>query len=199
MKRGHTLVEMMIACAVASICALGILALVKAGVRYLLVTDAKTSMQKDAILVMRKLADEFSETNDASFEIGNSLNGSVHRGVVFRNPRDPATGEVSYENGTGRMFWPKIVCYYLTTENNVSCIARNVTAEPDPKPYPQSVDNLDTYLTNVAPYRILARNVSLFELTRSASIMALQLKMELPSNSGRKYGFEIKTQIFVRN
>jgi len=198
MKNGHTLLEMMVACAVASICALGILALVKAGVRYLLVTDAKTTMQKDAILVMRKLSDEFAETNDAAFDVGNSTNGSVNRGVVFRNPRDPVSGEVSYD-ATGRMYWPKLVCYYLVVENNVSCIARNVQADPTPKSYPQGVDPLDTFVSTITNYRIMARNVSLFELTRGASILAMQLKMELPSNYGRKYGFEIKSQIFVRN
>ncbi|MBX3169481.1 MAG: prepilin-type N-terminal cleavage/methylation domain-containing protein [Candidatus Eremiobacteraeota bacterium] len=200
MKKGHTLLEMMIACSVASICALGILALVKAGVRYLLVTEAKTTLQKDAILAMRRLSDEFSETNDASFNIGNSTNGSVNRGVVFANPRDPVSGEVSYDPA-GRMYWPKLVCYFVKVESNVQCIARNVTLLPIPKAFPPPVDLLDTYLGNTSstPSKIVARNVALFELTNDASIMALDLKMELPSNYGRKYGFQVKTQIFIRN
>ena len=177
---------------------LGILAMVRAGVRYLQLTEARAALQTDAIKLMRKLMDEFSETNDASFEVGNSSNGSAQKGVLFASPRNPASGEVSYDNA-GRMLWPKMVCFYLTTEQGVSCVARNVAAIPQPTAFPPNVPSLDSYLSVEYPSRILARNVSLFELKRDASILTLQLRMDLPANYGRKYGFEVKTQIFTRN
>lgn len=196
--RGHTLLEVVIASALMGICLLGILALVRSGARYLQLTEAKTALQSDAIKLMRRLMDEFSETNDSAFEVGNSTNGSTRQGVVFASPRNPVSGEVSYD-GAGRMLWPKMVCYYLTQEQGVGCVARNVAAVPHPTAFPPSLPSLDNYLSIEYPSRILARNVSLLELKREASVLALQLRMELPASYGRKYGFEVKTQIFTRN
>ena len=44
----------MFASALLGICLLGVLALVKAGNRYLLVTQAKTDLQRGALIMMRR-------------------------------------------------------------------------------------------------------------------------------------------------
>ena len=129
--RAHTLLETLIASALMGLCMVGILALVRSGSRYLQLTEARAALQTDAIKLMRKLMDEFSETNDGSFEVGNSSNGSTHQGVLFASPRNPASGEVSYDNN-GRMLWPKLICFYVSTDQGVGCVVRSVAAVPQP-------------------------------------------------------------------
>lgn len=215
---GHTLIEVMMACALTGICLLGIAALVRAGVRYLLLTNARTDLQRDALLLMRRLGEEFAESNDASFTCGNNdadntpvgecpdpgctaSGTSTYRGVVFASPRSPATGEVVYDN-TGRMFWPKYVCYFQNVDQGIPGVVRTVVHIPTPPPYPPAASAPDVFLAAITPpikYKIMARNVTLFHCVQAAACMEVHIRMDLPSGYGRRYGFEVKSQVYTRN
>lgn len=209
---------------------LGVLSLVKAGTRYLLVTNAKTDLQRDALLLMRKLAEEFSETNDAAFSVGynpagNQPAGQICQhcgagcdpagaafppgtpfptgntakvGIVFASPRSPVSGDVVYDD-TGRMFWPKMVCYYQAIDAGIPCVVRVVSHLPVVVSYPPPPPSLDGFLSTPLPYKVMARNVTLFHCTQAASCMELHLRLDLPSGYGRRYGFEVRSQVFTRN
>jgi hypothetical protein len=211
-KRAHSLVELMIASALAGICMLGILALMKAGNRYLLVTQAKADLQHDALSLVHKLILEFSETNDTTFAVGNAAcsscqaehghphpgNGSLHKGVVFASPRSALTGKVEYDD-VGRMLWQKYVCYYERPVDGLPCVVREACNLPDTPAFPPSPPSLDDFLTVNYDRRIMARNCTLFECFQSATNLEVHIRMEMPSGFGRKYGFEFKTQVFARN
>jgi hypothetical protein len=189
----------MIASAVVGVCLLGVWALVRAGGRYLLVTNAKTELQRNAIFCIGRLSREFQETHDGSFQVGNGANGSVNRGVLFASPRDPDTGEIDYDD-EGRMFWPKAVAFYQKTEAGIPCIVRTATKLPVRVSYPPPMTSLDQYLSTPLDLRILARHVTFFECTQpTPAILNVKIRCELPSGYGRKYGFEVETQVFARN
>lgn len=191
----------MIASAVVGVCLLGVWALVRAGTRYLLVTNAKTELQRNAIFCIGRLSREFQETNDGSFEVGNALTvpASVNRGVLFASPRDPDSGEIDYDE-EGRMFWPKAVAYYQKTEAGIPCIVRTATKLPVRVSYPPPMTSLDQYLSTPLELRVLARHVTVFECTQpTPAILKVTIRCELPSGYGRKYGFEVQTQVFARN
>lgn len=162
---GHTLIEVMMACCITGICMLGIAALVKAGVRYLLITNARVDLQRDALFFMRKFSEEFAETNDGSFQCGNNdadntppgpcpsctaTGVSANRGVVFASPRSPTTGEVVYDS-SGRMFWPKYVAYYTQVDNGIPGIVRVVAHIPTPPPFPPPAPSLDSFIATLPP------------------------------------------------
>ena len=200
-RRGYSLIELIAAQAVLGVCLLGIAALVKAGTRYLLVTNAKSDLQKEAILALRSIAQQFQETNDEAFTVGNSAldpNGSTNYGVVFASPRDPKDGSVDYDSA-GRLLWCKYVCFYKRDINGDTCVVRTV-ARIDPKlPYPPSADPLDLFLSRSYPYTVTSRHVTKFECRKESSNLLVLLRIDLPSNYGKKYGFQLETQVFARN
>ena len=199
-RKAYSLIEVLVSQAILGVCLLGIAALAKAGTRYLLVTNAKTDLQRDAILTLRGISQQFQETNDGSFTVGNSLadpNGSVNYGVVFGSPRDPKTGHVDYDS-VGRLLWCKYVCYYKRDING-PCIVRAV-AKLDPKlPYPPPVNALDDFLRVDYGFTLVARNVTQFECSKDSANLSVLLRVELPSNYGKNYGFLVQTQVFARN
>lgn len=196
---GHTLVEMVVSAALIGICLTGILALVKAGTRYLLVTNAKQDMQREALLLIRTFAEEFAETNDASFAVGNGVS-TTNVGVVFASPRSPVNGNIAYDD-FGRLFWPKYVCYYVGNEvsTGLKVVNRVVAHIPNPPPFPPGAPPIDDFLAQPFVPTVVARNVSAFNVTKAASAAEVVVRLELPSGYGRKYGFEVKTMIFTRN
>ncbi len=208
-RRGHSLIEVIIACGLVGICLLGVLALVQAGSRYLMVTQAKMDLQRDALILVRRLNEEFAESNDAAFSVsrrdevpvcvacGPGTSNNVD-GLLFGSPRSASTGEVVYD-AEGRMYWVKWVCYYKRTDAPGPRVVRVVTSVEEPKPFPPSPILVGAYLSTPLPYKVMARNVSTFHCVKGASTMALHLRMDLPSGYGRKYGFEIRTQVFTRN
>ena len=200
-RSGHTLIELLIAQALLGIVLLGIAALAKAGGRYLLVTEAKTTLQRGAILCARHMANEFSETNDGSFTVGNSTadpNTCANFGVVFANPRNPTTGQVDYDD-IGRLLWPKFVCLYKHDVHGVSCIVRAVDKLDHRLPYPPPAEPIDTFLSTPRHISIVCRNVTVFECWKDSANLLMLLQVELPSNYGKNYGFQIQTQVFARN
>lgn len=200
-RRAYSLIEVIAAQAVLGVCLLGIAALVKAGSRYLLVTNAKTDLQKEAILTLRSIAQQFQETNDDCFTVGNSAidpNPSTNYGVVFASPRDPKDGSVDYDSA-GRLLWCKYVAYYKKDVNGQSCVVRSVT-RLDPKlPYPPPADPLDLFLTRSYPFSVVSRHVTRFECAKESSNLRVLLRIDLPSNYGKKYGFQLESQVFARN
>ena len=208
-RRGHTLIELMVASALVGICLLGVLALVQAGSRYLMVTQAKMDLQRDALTLVRRLNEEFAETNDAAFTVSRKNEvpdcpvcgvgtGNNVDGILFASPRSANTGEIAYD-AEGRMYWPKWVCYYKRTDAPGPRVVRVVTSVEDPKPFPPSQILVGAYLSTPLPYKVMAHHATTFHCVRGASTMALHLRMDLPSGFGRKYGFEIRTQVFTRN
>lgn len=199
-RKAFSLLELLVSQAILGICLIGIAALAKAGTRYLLVTNAKTDLQRDAILAMRGISHEFQETNDGSFNAGNSAedpNGSTNYGVVFASPRDAKTGQVDYDS-VGRLLWCKYICYYKRNING-PCIVRSV-AKLDPKvPFPPPASPLDSFLTVDYGFTIVSRNVTRFECSKDSSNLNILLRVDLPSNYGKNYGFLVQTQVFARN
>lgn len=45
----------------------------------------------------------------------------------------------------------------------------------------------------------MARNATLFHCVQAASCMEVHLRMDLPLQHGKKYGFEVRSQVFTRN
>lgn len=213
---GHTLIEVLVACGLVGICLTGVAALVKAGVRYLLLTNARADLQRDAIFLNRRLAEEFAETNDGSFQCGNNdadntppgpcpscgvTGTSTYRGIVFASPRSPITGQIVYD-GSGRMFWPKYVGYFHNVDNGVTGVVRTVAHIPTPPPFPPPAPSLDTFIGSLPPpiaYKIVGRNVTLFHCRQQASCLEIHLRLDLPASFGRRYGFELRSQVFTRN
>lgn len=197
-RRGHTLIELSVASVLIGICLLGVWALVRSGSRYLMATNAKTTLQRDAILCISRITREFQETNDGSFTVGNTANSSVHKGVLFASPRNPDTGEVDYDD-RGRLFWPKLVCFYLAQEAGIPCVVRTATKIPNPTSYPPPVVSVDAYLAVPQPIKVIARNVTKFECEKQAASLDITMRCDLPSGFGRRYGFEIQTEVFTKN
>lgn len=200
-RKGYSLIELIASQIVLGVCLLGIAALVKAGSRYMLVTNAKTDLQKSALLTIRSIAQQFQETNDGSFSTGNSTadpNSQVHYGVVFGSPRDPKDGRVEYDD-VGRLLWCKFVAFYKRDVNGEPCIVRTV-AKLDPKlPYPPPCAALDAFLTTDYGISVVSRHVTKFECWKDASNLLIQMRVDLPSNYGKNYGFQVETQVFARN
>lgn len=208
-KRGHSLIELMFASALMGICLLGVLALVKAGNRYLLVTQAKTDLQRGALIMIRRLNDEFSETNDAAYKVsrknevpvcptcGPGTSNNVD-GVLFASPRSAVTGDIAYD-AEGRMYWPKWICYYKRTDDPGPRVVRVVTSVETPQPFPPSPVLVGAFLSVPLPYKVMCKNVTSFHCVSAASTLTVHLRLDLPSGYGRKYGFEIRTQVFTRN
>ena len=200
-RGGHSLIELLLAQALLGVLLLAIAALARAGTRYLLVTNAKTEMQRDAILCVRSIARDFAETNDESFTAGNSTaapNAYVNFGVVFASPRNPQTGLVEYDDA-GRLLWSKFVCCYKRDVNGVPCIVRGVERLEHRLPYPPAAEPIDTFLSTPRHFKILARNATIFECWKNASTLSVLMQVELSSNYGKNYGFKIQTQVFTRN
>lgn len=200
-RRAYTLIELIASQAVLGVCLLGIAALVRAGSRYLLITNAKTDLQKEAVLSLRSIAQEFQETNDGSFTVGNSLaapNGAANYGVVFASPRDPKDGSVDYDSA-GRLLWCKYVCFYKRDVNGEPCVVRSA-AKLDPKlPYPPPASPIDTFLSASYGMSVVSRHVTKFECWKESANLLVLIRLSLPSNYGKNYGFEMQTQVFARN
>ncbi|MBS2036535.1 hypothetical protein JST97_16200 [bacterium] len=200
-RRAYSLIELIAAQAVLGVCLMGIAALVKAGSRYLLVSNAKSDLQKEAILTLRSIAQQFQETNDDCFTVGNSTldpNSSTNYGVVFASPRDAKTGAIEYDSA-GRLLWCKYVAFYKRNVGPDTCVVRSV-ARLDPKlPYPPPADPIDLFLTKGYPMSVVSRHVTKFECTKENSNLTMVLRIDLPSNYGKNYGFEMETEVFARN
>ncbi|MBT9582206.1 prepilin-type N-terminal cleavage/methylation domain-containing protein [bacterium] len=203
-RRGHTLLETLIASALIGICLMGVWSLVRAGSRYLLITNAKVELQNGAIRTLRLIAEQFSETNDRSFYCGNSTvqplnNGQVNHGVVFVSPRDPVTGEIEHDL-KGRILWSKYVAFYHYEETPGNfCVARSSTNMATKWPYPVRPPYLDPYLQTNPDRKILARNVALFECEQYPANLKVRMLCQLSSGWGKKYGFEVETMVYTRN
>ncbi|MBN9417943.1 MAG: hypothetical protein J0I12_21020 [Candidatus Eremiobacteraeota bacterium] len=199
-RKGYSLMELIAAQAVLGVCLLGIASLVRAGSRYMMVTNAKTELQKSALLTIRHIVQEFQETNDGSFTTGTSAavpTTQSHYGVVFASPRDPKDGSVNYDQG--RLVWCKYVCFYKRDINGVPSIVRTV-AKLDPKvPYPPPCDALDTFLLRDYGITVVADHITTFECWKASANLLILLRADLPSNYGKNYGFQVETQVFARN
>lgn len=203
-RQGHTLIETLIASALISICLLGVWRLVQAGSRYLLITDAKVEMQNGALRCLRMIAEQFCETNERAFTVGNSTASpsyasQTNQGVIFNSPRDPGTGEIEHD-AMGRIRWAKYVAFYKYEQLPGQFVVARSSANCDPVlPYPRFPPLLDAFLaTNPSP-RIVARHVAIFECVKFPGNVQVRLRCELPSGFGRKYGFEAETMVFARN
>ena len=209
--RGSSLIELLIASGLIGICLLGILALAQSGSRYMMVTNAKVEMQNSALLLSRHLFEEFSETNDGSFEVGAPYEaGQTNRGVVFISPRSPVSGEIDTDL-YGRLKWQKVVAYYARMDAGIPCVVRAAKGFPlgDPKCIPGSdppyrafvtpCEPLDTFLAGVTQYSVEARNAVEFDCKGDAANLTFKVHFEMPSGYGRRYGFVVSSQVFARN
>lgn len=193
------MIELVVGTAVMSICLLAIAMLVRSGTRYLQLTIAKTELQRNALFCTGRIFHEFGETNDGSIASGTST--APTNWVVFGSPRIPETGEVDYDN-MGRLVWHKMVGYYLSNDtagDGAPCVMRSVKVLATPVPYPPNAPPLASFLPQAGESRVIARNVTRFECYKAAGNLVVSLRLDLSEGYGRKYGFEVKTEVYARN
>lgn len=160
-RRGVTLPELMVACALASLVLTGLAMLFVQSVRYQRALEVSLDLQQNNLAAMALLSRDLSEGNPASVR-------TEPRGLVMASPRD-LTGNLQVD-AQGRLMWRKFICYYLAPVNGVNCLLRK--EQPLPVPLdtaPILPDTLDvlSFQTSTAPYSVLARNLEQLEFSGS--------------------------------
>ena len=193
-RRGATLIELMIACALLGGVLLGVAQLVAAGGRYLRVTDAKVDLQHFSIRAMGKLTRELSDSDQESYAFDNT--DPAGPWLVFASPRNEE-GHISFDS-VGRMLWPKQICYYVRTIDGTSCLCRKeklYSPAPTAPPAPAPVDTVRDDVT--LKEEIVGRHVISMEFAKST---VCQIKMLARLDALRvDYGLRLETQVYCRN
>lgn len=158
-RRGLTLPELLVACALASLVLTGLALLFVQSVRYHRALEVSLDLQQSNLAAMALLSRDLSEGNPASLR-------TEPGGLVMASPRD-LTGNLQVD-AQGRLMWRKYICYYLGPVNGVNCLVRKEQALPVPLDtapiLPDSLTVL-SFQTSPAPFSVLARNLELLEVT----------------------------------
>lgn len=157
-RRGSTLIETLVYCALFTLVGSGVATTYTIGNRYYMTSRSIVTAQQDAAALPRKLAQELMESHLTGITFyPNSISTSSARGVVFISPHNPANGDAfSFNQTSGNTRWYKYVCYYLGTDPSKSTSLAVIRKEyvpaglnPDASPVQCSYDTT-WFSTNTA-------------------------------------------------
>ena len=199
-RRGASLLEMMISCALMSIVMTCIYALMVAGVRYLNATNTAIDMQQQSLLGMVWLSHDLGESNPRTVRVYNSP-----AGILMGSPRDDAGN--TWVDISGSVRWPKFVVYYVDTWNGNGCLLRKEQYLDDPDlhtdpppllpPLPQAWQDYAYYQALEIQPRVVSRDVEslVFSGNNPIHVVLTVGKQEW----GRKYTMSLQVKVAMRN
>lgn len=175
---GLSLVELLIAIALFGLISTYIAALVRYGFTYLQRAQDRAELQRVSLFLLSRLSSELSESSPDCLRYSGPNEAP---GLVFASPR----GEddlVSYSDN--RLLWKKWVAVWWDRDRQQILRAESTLPTPTlfkPDPSPAGFDVSVTSLTSVATQRVLARNVSGFEVRGDREV---SVSLEVEVNQG---------------
>jgi hypothetical protein len=171
-----------------------------AGNRYQRRSEVQLEMENDALLTLRTLTGELSESHFRS--VAQPAPGLI----VFPLPRDPQ-GNLSTDT-SGRVTWAKTVCFRLTSLEGEPYLLKQEQVLPAasatvPDPLALNPPHDEAFWVAHGQGRKLARGATTLELTHvptSPNRGLLQLRLELIRKmDNRTYRLETQTAVYPRN
>jgi len=198
--RGASLLEMSISCALMGIIMTCIYALMVAGTRYLNSTNTAIEMQQQSLLAMVWLTHDLGESNHRTISVF-----PASAGILMGSPRDDAGN--TWIDLSGAVRWPKFICYYLDTQNEVPCLMRKEHYMDDPDlhtdpppllaPIPFPWQDYDYYKMLEVPPRKVARDVQALTVTGNNPV---QLTLKVGKQDwGRQFTVNLQVKVTMRN
>ena len=192
-KRGVTLIEQIICCALVSLLLTVIYEMLAASKRYQDNCEAKIKIQAEVLRSMSFLTRELNESD--RFAINADPGGNT---LVFPTPRD--TDNRIHFDPEGRLLWQRFVCYDREDVAGVSCLVRRslnlASPSPDvPAPMMPAVLTGDASLD----VRVMARHIKEFrpQLTPDGTVEFTVLgKIQFLIHS---YGVEMTQKVLPVN
>lgn len=165
-----------------------------AGNRYQRRSEVQLEIENDALLALRFLSQELSESRFDSV-------GDTAGLIVFPLPRD-VQGNLSTDS-SGRVTWAKTACYRLATFEGESYLVKQEQVMPAPSVTPPVNLPVDVAFWGPFAYRKVARGAVFLGLTRSGTSPgrgSLHLRLELARVvNNRTYRLETQTAVYPRN
>lgn len=190
-RRGLTLPEMLVACALASLVLTGLATLFVQSVRYHRALEVSLELQQSNLAAMALLSRDLSEGNPASLR-------TEPGGLVMGSPRD-LVGNLQADS-QGRLMWRKYICYYLAPINGVNCLLRKEQALPVPlDTAPILPDTLDVLFFRISatPYSVLARNLEQLEISGSNPVSIRLVSSRTVANE--LFRIESRSDVVAKN
>jgi prepilin-type N-terminal cleavage/methylation domain-containing protein len=195
-RKAVTLVEVLVASALFSICLTTVWMMVSAGALYLRTSDSVTQMQAQAVRALGVMVREFPDTDPGATCNSTTLPGVS--GIAFPSPRDPATGIVDYDS-VGRMLWPGYVCYYLDP-SSLRLVRAYWPNNPVPNDVPPSLTDLSYVIGGSVSTRVLATGVENFTaFVQNQGPVNITLGCGLTTGTGKNYEILLQTNVYCRN
>ena len=201
-RRGHSLIELMVASALLMLLMGLIYDMFVAGKRYQDNCQAKIELQNNVFKSMSTIAKDLVEGDKDAINPQ-----SVTNSIVFASPRSYFTGLVSFD-GDGRLRWQKKICYFLKPQSGsqaaglyrkaVDLPSDPATGEPyvqiPPVGIPDDVINNTTIVARFIAPNIVGLNTSL--PGGGVVEMIVEAKLTLLIH---QYGVQVKTAVLPQN
>lgn len=189
--RGTTLIELLIACALAALVLTGLSTLVVQAVHYQRALEVSLSLQQQSLSVIARLTRELSEASPAGLRV-------EPEGVIFSSPRN-AAGRIQV-GPDGRLLWSKVVCFYRETVAGESCLVRkeeSLLAPGDgPAPLPPHF-TVAHFQGDGRPGTVVGREIANFQVTGSRPLSLKLGVVRVVRN--QTYRIESQTDVLPKN
>ena len=192
--KGHTLIELLISCAVMMIFMSLVYQMFVAAKRYQENCQAKMELQENVLKSLGRMGQELVESDRYGVQVD-----ATNNTFSFATPRG-LDGIVSFDS-LGRMFWKKYVCYYVAqSPTGVYTLYRKVRAL---NPYVTDVPAAPAPTTirddNTLNERLVAPNIrKLNPISNPDGTYEIIITGELKIYS-RTYGVEVNGKVFPNN
>ncbi len=195
-QSGTTLVEMLVVLAIVSVIVVSVGLLIRTGVDYYLYSTEQVEVQRQGLFSLTRLSRELAPTNFDSV----AVYSAPVSGIVFASPRD-ALGTFQ-RDGSGRIIWTKLICYYVADFNGRSTLLRKEELLATPAvevPDPNSLGRTAAYFDGLATTpRVIARGVVNFNAVLRTD--AVELSVTSRVENGRSFlEMDMETTIVPRN
>ena len=200
-RRGATLLELLIVMALMGILIVAVGYLMRAGHTYYFGSIESLDLQQQSLFGISRISNEICDTNINGVQsypdpLPTDPVGQPNSGLVFPSPRGLA-GNFQYDNA-GRILWQTFVCYYITDLPTRKALVKKVVPIPSgpqitvPDPDKEGCD-LTFFKNSAAPVTVIGGGVIRFQTTVNADTVDVLTNARV---SGR-YEFELETQTTV--
>lgn len=204
---GTSLIELIVASFISGLILLEIYWLAHAGSQFYRRTRGQSEIQRESLLALRWMSKDLAEGSALSFRYYKKFptpGGAPERwhGISFGSFLAADGSGVARQNGTGRMLWASVICYYI--DNDDHGLYRQVRGLADPtQTIPPIIDDsLDAPKVMAAlpkggtTYRPIARGVQ--EISVVQGPKDVQLKLDV-RDVDLGFGIEVQTRLEMKN
>ncbi len=203
-RRGHSLLEVMVAMALTGVLLLCTQQLLSAAARYFTNSQLSLELQQALLLCSSRVQVELGESNYACVVVDDG----PPSGVVFITPRN-RNGTVT-TGANGKAQWGRMVCFYCDTMNGVPCLfwkERAMTSQAVP-PYPAVPapwDKVPSWTTANGRPHLIAKNITSFKVTDTTPLLIEMTASDKPllpigdPDPNAKFYFRVEARVHPKN